>query len=159
MSFLRLENVIQQYREQRTGLEFEALRVHELSVEAGEIVTVVGPNGSGKSTLLEILACLIRPSSGRVLFNDSDIWAHGKALWARRQCPMLLQKTVLFSTSVLKNVTFGLRVRGVARAEAVQRAEAALELVGMPQARDNCRHGQPQLSSGCGTVNPYRDAH
>lgn len=145
MSLVRLDKVVHRYREQRTGNEVEALRVHELAIEPGERLTVVGPNGSGKSTLLETLACLRRPSSGRVLFGDTDVWTQGKTLWARRQCPMLLQRTVLFSTSVLRNVSFGLRVRGMARDEAVRRAEQALEVVGM---RRLAHRRRTELSGG-----------
>lgn len=131
MSLMHLQNVVRSYREQRSGRAFEALRVHELTVEAGEILSVAGPNGSGKSTLLETLAFLHPPDAGRIVLHGTDVWAEGKALWARRQHPMLLQKTVLFSTSVLKNAMFGLRARGASRDEASRRASDALELVGM----------------------------
>ena len=143
MSLLHLENAVQRYREQHTGREFEALRVHELDVQTGEILAVVGPNGSGKSTLLEILAFLQRPGSGRVLLDGVDVWAEGKALEARRRCPILLQKTLLFSGPVLRNVMFSLRARGVA--DARRRAQAALETVGM-QRLAHRRHNE--LSGG-----------
>jgi len=133
MSLLQLENVVQRHRERRTGRELEALRVRELSVEAGEVLAVVGPNGSGKSTLLEALAFLVRPSSGRALLDGVDAWRDGKALWARRRVPMLLQRTYLFAGSVRDNVLYGLRVRGVGRAESGRRAEQALHRVGLAE--------------------------
>jgi len=129
MSPFRLENVVQRYREQKSGAPIEALRVRALSIEAGEILTVVGPNGSGKSTLLELLAFLRPPAEGRVLFEGADVWERKTDLAARRAVPILLQKTVLFSTSVLKNVLFGFRVRGLSSQEAQARALAALRLV------------------------------
>jgi tungstate transport system ATP-binding protein len=145
MSLLQLENVVQRYRERRTGREFEALRVHELAVEAGEVLAVVGPNGSGKSTLLEALAFLVRPSSGRALLDGVDAWREGKALWARRRVPMLLQRTYLFAGSVLDNVLYGLHVRGVGRTESKSCAENALQTVGLGELAHR-RHSE--LSGG-----------
>lgn len=131
MTLFQLQGVVRRYREQHSGCAFDALRVDELTIEAGETVSVTGANGSGKSTLLETLAFLYRPDEGRVLLQGTDVWAESKDLWARRQIPMLLQKTTLFSGSVFKNVTFGLRCRNLPRDEVFRLAESALELVGM----------------------------
>lgn len=124
----RLEHVVRRYRHRRSGQAVEALRVDDLEVRSGELLAVVGPNGSGKSTLLETMAFLERPDEGRVLLDGRDVWAEGRSLAARRRCPMLLQRTVLFKTSVLGNVTYGLRARGLTRAEARQKAERVLRL-------------------------------
>src|SRR4051812_45026076 len=51
----------------RAGEEFWALRDVNLSVERGEILSVIGPNGSGKSTLLQIVSGILQPTRGRVL--------------------------------------------------------------------------------------------
>lgn len=145
MTRLRLENVVQRYREEKTGRTFDALRVQELAVEPGEVVSLVGPNGSGKSTLLETLAFLNPPDEGRVLLAGNDPWQGGAALAARRRVPLLLQQTVLFSTSVLRNVMFGLRTRGLRHSDAEERAHSALELVGM----DHLAHRRhAELSGG-----------
>jgi len=124
-----LQNVARFYRESRTGRTVEALRVRQLEVPRGEILAVVGENGSGKSTLLETMAFLRRPDQGQILLDGVDVWHNGQALAARRRCPMLLQKTVLLKTSVLKNVMYPLRVRGVGRQEARRRAVSALSQV------------------------------
>ena len=92
----RLENVVRRYRTAQSVGAIEALRVPALEVAPGEILGGVGPNGSGKSTLLETMAFLSRPDEGRVLLDGDDVWADGKSLDARRRCPMLLQRTVLF---------------------------------------------------------------
>jgi len=145
MSRYILENVVCSYSESRTGRRVEALRVPQFEVEAGEILAVVGPNGSGKSTLLETMAFLNRPDRGRLLLDGVDVWAGGDMLAARRRCPILLQRTVLFKTTVLKNVMYGLRVRNVERNEARRRAESVLKLVGL----DNLAHrGHRELSGG-----------
>jgi len=125
----RLEHVVRRYRPLRSARDVEALRVPSLEVRPGEILAVVGPNGSGKSTLLETMAFLGRPDEGRILLDDRDVWAEGESLGARRRCPMLLQRTVLFKTSVLGNVMYGLRARGMSRAEARRKAEHVLRQV------------------------------
>ncbi len=125
----RLEQVVRKYPTIRSEGTIEALRVPALEVAPGEVLGVVGPNGSGKSTLLETLAFLAKPDEGRVLLNGEDPWATGKSLEARRRCPMLLQRSVLFKTSVINNVMYGLRATGMARSSAREKAESVLRLV------------------------------
>ncbi len=141
----RLENVVRRYREARSGRNIEALKVGELEVKAGEILAVVGHNGSGKSTLLETMAFLQPPDEGTVLLDDQDPWMQKAHLSARRRCPMLLQNTVLFGTTVLKNVMYPLRMRGVKRAEARRRASDVLRLVRLDSL---ARRGPRELSGG-----------
>jgi ABC-type lipoprotein export system ATPase subunit len=131
VGLLTLENVVRRYRESRTRRTVEALRVPELEVRAGEILAVVGDNGSGKSTLLETAAFLHKPDEGRIDLDGTDVWREGRSLWARRRCPMLLQRTVLFHMSVLRNVMYPLRTRGIARGEARERAQRVLRQVGL----------------------------
>jgi ABC-type lipoprotein export system ATPase subunit len=142
---LALKNVVRRYREKRTGRTVEALRVPGLSVEAGEMLAVVGPNGSGKSTLLETMAFLHRPDMGRILLDGGDVWADGRALAARRRCPLLLQRTVLLKTSVLRNVMLPLLLRGWSRPDARRRALAVLERVGL---QSLANRGHQELSGG-----------
>jgi ABC-type sulfate/molybdate transport systems ATPase subunit len=127
----RLEHVVRRYRPVGSGRTIEALRVAGLEVAPGEILAVVGPNGSGKSTLLETMAFLGRPDEGRVLLDGHDAWHEGTTLAARRRCPMLLQRTVLFKTTVLGNVMYGMRARGIRRPQARNKAEHVLRLVGL----------------------------
>ncbi len=122
----RLEHVARRYHPLRSQSSIEALRVPSLEVASGEILVVVGPNGSGKSTLLETMAFLGKPDEGRVVLDGCDVWAEGNVLSARRRCPMLLQRTVLFKTSVLKNVMYGLLARGVSRSDARRKADEVL---------------------------------
>lgn len=141
----RLEHVVRRYRQLRSRRSVEALHVEALEVEAGEILGVVGPNGSGKSTLLETMAFLGPSDEGRILLDGQDVWAEGSPLAARRRCPMLLQRTVLLKRSVLENVMYGLRARGLGRGEARRRAEAVLRLVRL----DGLAHrGRRELSGG-----------
>ena len=125
----RLENVVRNYQTVHSQRTIEALRVPALEVARGEAIGVVGPNGSGKSTLLETLAFLTKPDEGRVLFHGQNVWTTGKSLEARRRCPMLLQRSVLFKTSVIKNVMYGLRATGMRRSAAREKAERVLSHV------------------------------
>ena len=101
----------------------------DLEVRAGELVTLVGPSGSGKSTILRLVAGLDRPDGGRILVDGVDV---AKVPPHRRAVAMVFQDYALFPhLTVLGNLTFGLRVRRVGRAEADRRARAAAERLGI----------------------------
>ncbi|MGC5028456.1 ABC transporter ATP-binding protein [Micromonospora sp. DT229] len=101
----------------------------DLEVVAGELITLVGPSGSGKSTILRLIAGLDRPDGGRILVDGTDVATIPPP---RRAVAMVFQDYALFPhLSVLDNLIFGLRVRKVRRAEAVQRAEVAAQRLGI----------------------------
>jgi len=90
--------------------------VERFTVPRGGLVAIVGANGSGKSTLLRLLALLERPTEGRVLLDEQSVWdAGGRAavVAARRRVTLVEQRPVLFRGTVLDNLAFGLRSRGV----------------------------------------------
>jgi putative spermidine/putrescine transport system ATP-binding protein len=103
------------------------LRDISLDVASGEFVTLLGPSGCGKTTLLRIIAGLAAPDRGRVCIGGVDVTATPANA---RGLGMVFQSHALFPhMSVLDNVGFGLRARGVKRAERVERALQALALV------------------------------
>ena len=104
------------------------LDVPRLTVERGEVTALVGANGAGKTTLLHLLAFLERPTTGRIAFFGQEA-EPGPAL--RRRVGLLLQEPYLFHTSVVANVEYGLRVRGLGRRAARERAQRALQQVGL----------------------------
>jgi NitT/TauT family transport system ATP-binding protein len=109
----------------------------DLRISPGEFVCIVGPSGCGKSTLLRILAGLDRQSGGSFTV-DAAGWSVENA--------MVFQESGLFPwMDVETNVRFGLMTRGVPTAEAAERVEAALKLVGLTKFR---RHYPHQLSGG-----------
>jgi molybdate transport system ATP-binding protein len=116
------------------------------SGEAGT-VALLGPNGAGKSTLVEMLAGLRRPLSGTVSLGGSLLDGPGVHVPSRRRSiGVVFQEGALFpNLSVLENVAFGLRARGVAKARARDRARAALGSVGVDAFADR-RPGE--LSGG-----------
>jgi thiamine transport system ATP-binding protein len=101
----------------------------DLVVGDGEVVSVLGPSGSGKSTLLRAIAGLEPPARGRVVWDGDDLTGVPPH---RRQLGLMFQDHTLFPhRDVLGNVTFGLRMRGVAPAHAATRARELLALVGL----------------------------
>jgi molybdate transport system ATP-binding protein len=107
----------------------------DIDVAAGETVAVLGPNGAGKSTLLSIVAGLHPPDDGRVVIAGTtvdDVAAGVHLPPEARAVGLVFQDHLLFPhLSALENVAFGLRSRGVAKAEARQRAGVWLERLGV----------------------------
>jgi len=97
-----------------------------LILREGEMVALLGRSGSGKSTLLRIVAGLLAPTEGEVLWRDRPV--HGPT----EGVAMVFQSFALFPwLTVQENVELGLEARGVARAERESRAEAAIDLIGL----------------------------
>lgn len=110
--------------------DVDVLRIDGLDIPEGEIIGLAGPNGSGKTTLLHLLAFVERPSSGTIQFFDET--AHkDNALSFRRRVGLLLQNPYLFHSTVLANLVWGLKIRGVSSRDAERRASAGLETVGL----------------------------
>jgi glycine betaine/proline transport system ATP-binding protein len=126
-----------------------AVRDVNLSIHRGELFVVMGLSGSGKSTLVRMINRLIEPSAGQVLLDGTDVTAMSNAELVelrRRKMSMVFQSFALMPhLSVIDNVAFGLRVSGVDKREARQRAHEALQLVGIPEVAD---HRPEQLSGG-----------
>lgn len=108
------------------------LDIPELSFERGIIYALLGPNGSGKTTLLEILGLLSAPTTGQILYNHHPIDFSGTQVHVlRREIVMVHQNPILFTTTVFKNLEFGLKIRGVSRSRRKRLIEESLDLVGM----------------------------
>ncbi len=121
----------------------------QLSVAAGELVAVLGPNGAGKTSLLRALAGLLPLSAGRVTLDGALLEDPAEGIHVpseRRPIGLVFQDYLLFPhLSVLENVAFGLRARGMARAIATGEARRWLERVGL-QAEEDRKPGS--LSGG-----------
>jgi iron(III) transport system ATP-binding protein len=100
-----------------------------LTLARGQTLALLGPSGCGKSTLLRLIAGLERPDSGQLHLNGRDAAALPPEA---RQVGMVFQDYALFPhLSVLGNVAYGPRQRGLRRAAAETQAQAALALVGL----------------------------
>src|SRR5918912_1552382 len=129
---LELEGVTKVYGEQPP---VAALRGVSFSVQRGELVAIVGPSGSGKSTLLHVMGTLERPSSGVVRIGGIDAAQLDDRELSRlraRQIGFVFQQFFLAEhATVRENVADGLLYAGAPAAERHQRADEALERVGL----------------------------
>jgi len=106
------------------------LRDCSFAFASGRTYVLQGPNGSGKSTLFRILALLERPDGGIVCYQDNGgVLEDNLAL--RRRITLVLPRTGIFNTTVYKNVAYGLKIRGITRAEIEERVTKALLAVGL----------------------------
>ena len=123
----------------------------DLRIDEGDVVAVVGPNGAGKSTLLQLIAGALRPTSGAVLLRGHLLSGVHEGRTAhlpphRRRFSYVEQRALLFPHfSVLENVAFGPRSRGVGRAQAHERALRELEATGLGELAER---RPAQLSGG-----------
>jgi ABC-type nitrate/sulfonate/bicarbonate transport system ATPase subunit len=117
-----------------------ALQATDLAVQENDFITILGPSGCGKSTLLRMVAGLETPTTGSISLDGRPVQGPG----ADRG--MVFQSYTLFPwLTVLQNVCFGLREKGLARPEQEAIARPFLEKVGL---RDFAGHYPKQLSGG-----------
>jgi molybdate transport system ATP-binding protein len=120
-----------------------------LSAQPGQIVAVLGPNGSGKTTLLHTLAGLVRLQHGQIHVAGSLWDCPAQNVWMapeQRRTGLVLSDHLLFPhLSVIENVGFGPRSRGVAKATARARARTELDALGLG---DRLEVRPRELSSG-----------
>ncbi len=108
-------------------------------VEKNEFVCLVGPSGCGKSTLLRVIAGLLEPTEGEIVFSQP-------ADDARLRTDLVFQDNGLFPwMSVLENVAFGLETQGIAKAEREERALSFIKKFGLGEFRQHFPH---QISIG-----------
>jgi len=145
MEIIRLQNVHKVYRTKE--IETIALENVNLSVDKGELISVMGPSGCGKSTLLNIIGMLDTPNQGQIHINDQDI-----SKLTDKTAAQFRNKTVGFifqsfhlipSLNVLDNVQLPLLYRSCSNRTA--RAKEVLEKVGLSH---RMKHFPTQLSGG-----------
>jgi NitT/TauT family transport system ATP-binding protein len=114
----------------------EALARIDASVAPGEIVSVVGPSGCGKSTLLGLIAGLLAPSGGRILWDNAIL--EDKRDLARRHLAMVFQRDTVFPwRSVEKNVQFGMESLSLSRTDKRAWTESLLRMARLEDFRDS----------------------
>ncbi len=144
---LELRDVVRTYRQGRR--EVRAVRGVSLSVAPGEVVVLLGPSGSGKSTLLHLMGGLDRPSAGQVLFEGRDLASLSDddlTRLRRDRIGHVFQFFNLLPTlTAAENAALPLLLGGVPRRDALARAHAALERVGLA---DRAAHLPDEMSGG-----------
>ncbi|MCY1666353.1 ABC transporter ATP-binding protein [Rhizobium sp. SL86] len=137
MSFLTLNSLSKTYG------NFTAVDAVSLEVGKGEFVSLLGPSGCGKTTTLQMIAGLVEPSAGSVMLDGRDI-THEKP--NRRGLGIVFQTYALFPhMTVAQNVSFGLEMRRIGKAERDRRVAEVLALVKLDRFFDRYPR---QLSGG-----------
>jgi lipoprotein-releasing system ATP-binding protein len=147
MPALIVDNVTKKYPTR--GEPLEVLRGVSLELEAGRNAAIIGPSGSGKSTLLSIIGSLEKPSGGHVVLEGQDPAALDEASLAEfrnRRIGFVFQDHYLLpQCSVLENVLVPTVAGGKTTREAVDRARALVDRVGLS---DRLEHRPAELSGG-----------
>ncbi|MBL8710811.1 MAG: ABC transporter ATP-binding protein [Rhodospirillaceae bacterium] len=112
-------------------------------IKRGEFFSLLGPSGCGKTTLLRMLAGFETPTSGAILIDDQDV---STVPPHARPTNMVFQNYAIFPhLNVRENIAYGLRKKGLGKAEMARTVEEALELIKMPGYGERESH---QLSGG-----------
>src|SRR5690606_2288679 len=121
MSFLTLSGISRHYG------KFAAVDNFNLAIEKGEFISLLGPSGCGKTTTLQMIAGLVTPTAGTITLDGREIT---RLAPAKRELGVVFQSYALFPhMTVAQNVSFGLEMRNVPKAEREKRVRDVLELV------------------------------
>jgi NitT/TauT family transport system ATP-binding protein len=131
MKSLTLRDLSKTYFDPYAGAHVTALHDVSLTVRQGEFVSIVGPSGCGKTTLLNMIAGFIPVSGGEILLDGRAVSGPGP------ERGVVFQSFALFPwKTVLENVAFGPKMRGLARTECDRIAREYLALAGLAHAAD-----------------------
>ena len=132
---LEIQNLSHVYSE-GTPFEHAAIRDLSLSVERGEFIGLIGHTGSGKSTLIQHLNGLLKPTSGKILYNGEDIWKDVKfTRQIRYHVGLVFQypEYQLFEETVYADIAFGPKNMGLSKQEIDARVHRAAGFVGITE--------------------------
>lgn len=137
--YLHIDGIEKSFKTKDRG-QFKVLDHIDLEVEKGQFVSIVGPSGCGKSTLLYLIAGLDKPDAGEIRVEGNPIKGPGP------ERVVVFQEDGLFPwLTVLDNVTYGLKLKGMSKQEAEKKAEKMLKMVHLSKYLDSYPH---QLSGG-----------
>ncbi len=133
---IQTENLTHIYSQ---GTPFESTAIKEVNFSAypGEFIGIIGHTGSGKSTFIQHLNGLLKPSSGKVLFNGRDIWENKETTrQVRFKVGVVFQypEYQLFEETIYKDIAFGPKNMKLSESEIDERVREAVDFVEVPQA-------------------------
>jgi len=144
---IQLSNVTKSYEVAQET--FDVLSDMNLIIEKGEYLSIMGPSGSGKSTLMNIIGCLDRPTTGQFHFQGIELSAakDQELAFIRNQSIGFIfqQFHLLPRLNARRNVELPMIYAGISQKERKERAEMALEKVGLA---DRMKHMPSELSGG-----------
>ena len=125
---IRIEQISKRFAHRVKGLVY-AVREVSLTVEPGELLTLLGPSGCGKTTTLRMIAGFERPDTGRVAIGEQDVTP---LMANERNIGFVFQNYALFPhLTIFENVAYGLRVKRMAEAEIGRAVHEVLQMVGL----------------------------
>ncbi|AMM97091.1 ABC transporter ATP-binding protein [Bacillus pumilus] len=144
---IQLSNVTKSYEVAEES--FDVLSEIDLVIEKGEYMSIMGPSGSGKSTLMNIIGCLDRPTTGQYHFQERELSAakdQDLAVIRNQFIGFVFQQFHLLPRlNARRNVELPMIYAGISQKERKERAEMALEKVGLS---DRMKHMPSELSGG-----------
>lgn len=127
----------------------QVLKGIDLTINKGEVVSIVGPSGAGKTTLLQIMGTLDKPDTGRIVLNGTEtnrLKERELAAFRNREIGFVFQfHQLLPEFTALENVTIPALIQGVSSGEARRRAVEMLEFMGLSE---RASHKPAELSGG-----------
>ena len=140
---IRIENLTKKFG------ELEVLKGVSLTVNKGEVISIVGPSGAGKTTLLQLIGTLDKPTGGKILFNGEDtgkMSSNKLATFRNRHIGFVFQfHQLLPEFTALENIIMPALIAGRKRKE----AEAdAMELLGLMNLTERAGHKPSEMSGG-----------
>ena len=140
---IRIENLTKKFG------ELEVLKGVSLTVNKGEVISIVGPSGAGKTTLLQLIGTLDKPTGGKILFNGEDtgkMSSNKLATFRNRHIGFVFQfHQLLPEFTALENVMMPARIAGTSLSQAKTRALELLDFMGLTE---RINHKPNELSGG-----------
>jgi lipoprotein-releasing system ATP-binding protein len=133
----------------KNGVDINVIKGINVDINEGDLITIMGPSGAGKSTFLHILGTLDKPTEGDILFRDRNV----KGFTEDEESKFRNEKVgfvfqfyhLLQDFNVIENIMMPLLIRRLSQAEAMSKADAFLDIMGLR----NRRHHKPgELSGG-----------
>lgn len=133
----------------KNGVEINVIKGIDIDIYEGDLITIMGPSGAGKSTFLHILGTLNKPSEGDIFFRDRNVKGFSEdeeSRFRNEKVGFVFQfYHLLQDFNVIENIMMPLLIRRLSKAEAISKAEAFLEIMGLTHRRD---HKPGELSGG-----------